>query len=279
MAGFLAAAGRHGFDPKAFVCAYGLAEATLAVTMSDPGAGLRTDTVDPAALEHRGAAVPADGGRALARLGRPVPGTQVRIVADADGSAQPETRDVRQLGDRQVGRVEVAGPGVTGGYWGEPAAAPGRWLRTGDLGYLASGELVVCGRAADLLFAAGRNIHPQDVEVLAIAVPRVRVGGAAAFGVPGNGSADRLAVVVESASWADPDEAESICAAVRGAVAAGIGLTPRHVAVVPPGGLARTSSGKLRRHEIRRRLLAGTLPTTPNLSRPIQPTERGKATR
>lgn len=246
---FLAAAAPHGFDPRAFVCAYGLAEATLAVTMSAPGAGLRTDTVDPVALERRGAAMPADGGRTLARLGRPVAGTRVRIVAD----------DSRELDDRRAGHVEVAGPGVTGGYWGAPAASSGRWLRTGDLGYLAEGELVVCGRASDLLFAAGRNIHPQDVESLAVEVPRVRPGGAAAVGVPGGGSGDRLAVVVESASWAEPDQARSIRAAVRDAVAAGIGLTPRHVAVVPPGGLARTSSGKLRRAEIRVRLLAGTL--------------------
>ncbi|MEU7903367.1 AMP-binding protein [Actinoplanes sp. NPDC049118] len=255
MAGFLASATPHGFDPGAFVCAYGLAEATLAVTVSRPGAGLRTDTVDREALERRGAAVPAGTGRALTRLGRPVPGTRVRIVAAGTGG------EARVLADRRVGRIEVAGPGVTGGYWGAPAAASDGWLPTGDLGYLTGGELVVCGRAADLLFAAGRNIHPQDVEALAVEVPRVRAGGAAAFGVPGGGIADRLAVVVESPSWADADEAESVCAAVRGAIVAGLGLAPRQVAVVPPGELARTSSGKLRRHEIRARLLAGTLPT------------------
>ncbi|MEV0719581.1 hypothetical protein AB0H87_33845, partial [Asanoa sp. NPDC050611] len=164
-----------------------------------------------------------------------------------------------EAGERQVGHVEVAGPGVTDGYWGTPPAAPGRWLRTGDLGYLTDGELVVCGRAADLLFAGGRNIHPQDVEALAAEVPRVRAGAAAAFGIPGDGATDRLAVVVESPTWADPAAAEQLRADVRAAVTAGIGLTPRHVAVVPPGGLARTSSGKLRRHEIRSRLLAGTL--------------------
>jgi fatty-acyl-CoA synthase len=179
----------------------------------------------------------------------------VRIVAAGTGG------DAGELANRRVGRIEVAGPGVTGGYWGAPATAPGGWLPTGDLGYLTEGELVVCGRAADLLFAAGRNIHPQDVEALAVEVPRVRAGGAAAFGVPGGGTADRLAVVVESSSWADAAEAESVRAAVRGAITAGLGLAPRQVAVVPPGGLARTSSGKLRRHEIRARLLAGTLPT------------------
>ncbi|MEV0720957.1 AMP-binding protein, partial [Asanoa sp. NPDC050611] len=82
MTRFLAAAARHGFDPGALVCAYGLAEATLAVTMTRPGTGLRTDVVDPAGLERHSVAVPADGGRPLTRLGRPVAGTRVRIVND-----------------------------------------------------------------------------------------------------------------------------------------------------------------------------------------------------
>jgi fatty-acyl-CoA synthase len=253
----LAAAGRHGLDPATLTCAYGLAEATLAVAISTPGSGLCVDRVDPAALETRGEAVPRSGGpggpgcsgRDLARVGRPVPGTRVRIVDRLSG---------RQLGERRVGRIEVAGPSVVGRYWGQPPASGDGWLRTGDLGYLAGGELVVCGREKDLLFAAGRNVLPQDVEAAAGDVRGVRAGNVAAFDVPSQ-AGDRLAVAVESRSWADAVAAAQIRAAVTAAVAAEVGLTPRAVVVLPPGRLHKTSSGKLRRAETRRQYLDGTL--------------------
>ncbi|WP_162908445.1 AMP-binding protein, partial [Allorhizocola rhizosphaerae] len=142
MARFTAAGARHGLDPRAVVAAYGLAESTLAVSFSPIGEGIRADR---------------DG---RVRVGRAVPGTQLRITD---------------------GQVEVRGPSVVSGYWGEPARSS-EWLRTGDLGYLIDGELVICGRAKDVLFAAGRNVYPQDVEAAAARVPGVRPGGAAAFG-------------------------------------------------------------------------------------------------
>jgi fatty-acyl-CoA synthase len=254
---FLAVAGRYGLDPAVFTCAYGLAEATLAVTFASPGSGLRVDVVDPAALEHHGTAVPPAGGgagRSLARLGRPVPGTRIRIVDRFSG---------RELGERRVGHVQVSGPSVAGRYWGQPPAPVGGWLRTGDLGYLAGGELVVCGREKDVLFAAGRNVFPQDVEAAAAEVAGVRAGNVTAFGIPGD-AGDRLVVAVESGIWADDAGAGAIREAVAAAVASEVGLTPRAVAVLPPGRLHKTSSGKPRRSETRRQYLAGTLcPTRP----------------
>lgn len=235
MARFVEVGRRHGLDPAAITCAYGLAEATLAVTVSAPG--LRVDTVDPVALETRGEAVPTADGRSLTRLGGPVPGVRLRVV-DTDG---------RELADRKVGQIEVAGASVMRGYWGQPEAAG--WLRTGDLGYLADGDLVVCGRESDVVFAAGRNVFPQDVEAAACAVPEVRAGNAVAFGTPG------LVVVVESRVWADPEAATALRAAVRTAVLTEIGLAPRAVEVLPPGALPKTTSGKVRRAETRRRYL------------------------
>ena len=231
---------RQVLDPSVITCAYGLAEATLAVTLST---GLATDTVDPAALETRGEAVQARGGRELARLGRPLDGVRLRIVDRDTGDELPE---------RRVGRIEVAGPSVTLGYWGERNRAS-EWLSTGDLGYLAGGELVVCGRESDLLFAAGRNVFPQDVEAAACAVPHVRAGNAVAFGVPG------LVVAVESRLWADREAVTAVRAGVTAAVVAEVGLTPRSVAVLPPGALPKTTSGKVRRAETRRRYLTHEL--------------------
>jgi fatty-acyl-CoA synthase len=236
MAEFAAAGRSCGLDPSALVPAYGLAESTLAVTF---GAGVRTDVVEPRALEVEGRAVP--GTRALVRVGKPVRGTEIRVTDRTTGVP---------LGERLVGQIEVAGPSVVGHYWGDPPPAD-RWLRTGDLGYLAEGELVVCGREKDVLFAAGRNIYPQDVEAAVSAVKEVRRGGVAAFGVP---PGDRLVVAVESRG----DESllhKEVTAAVLGEV----GLAPAAVVVLPPGRLPKTTSGKLRRAETRARYLAGAL--------------------
>ncbi|MEJ3749948.1 AMP-binding protein [Actinomycetes bacterium KLBMP 9797] len=245
MADFLAAAAPCGLDPAALAPAYGLAESTLAVTYSPRGQGLRVDRVDPVTLETAGVAVAAAGGRALARLGPPLPGVSLRIVDRATGA---------EVGERRVGHIEVRGPSVVGRYWGEPPPPAGAWLRTGDLGYLADGDLVVCGRAKDVVFAAGRNVYPSDVEAAAAEVPGVRWGGVAAFGVPAAGG-DRLVVAVESVSRAP----ETVRRAVVDAVLDEVGLTPAAVLVLPPRRLPKTSSGKIRGAAARRLYQCGEL--------------------
>ncbi|MEV0458986.1 fatty acyl-AMP ligase [Catellatospora methionotrophica] len=247
MSRFADAAARHGLDPGAVVGAYGLAESTLAVTFAQIGRGVTVDEVDRETLERDGVALPAGTGRAtrrLVRLGTAVPGTSLRIVDPGTGQSVPA---------RTVGEVEVSGRSVVSGYWGE-ARRTGGWLRTGDLGYLADGELVICGRVKDVLFAAGRNVYPQDVEAVATGVPGVRPGGAAAFAIPAD-RGDRLVVAVESRDT----DIESLRRAVTVAVAGETGLAPAEVVMVRPGRLPKTSSGKLRRSETRRRYLAGEL--------------------
>ncbi|SCF48812.1 fatty-acyl-CoA synthase [Micromonospora matsumotoense] len=246
---FLTAAARRGLDPDTMIAAYGLAESTLAVSFSRVGTGIAVDEVDRELLERDGRAVPTPGAYPLTRLGRAVPGTSVRVVDRTSGAPVDE---------RAVGHIEVSGPSVTSGYWGE-APRPSPWLQTGDLGYLTDGELVVCGRAKDVLFAAGRNIHPQDVEAAAAHATGVRAGGAAAFGVPAR-HGERLVVAVETRLAGVVD----VRRAVTVAVTAHVGVTPAQVVTLSPGGLPRTSSGKLRRAETRRRYLAGDL-TGPDL--------------
>jgi fatty-acyl-CoA synthase len=269
---FVAAARPHGLDPSAIVTAYGLAESTLAVTFSPVGAGIRMDEVDPYALETQGRAAPAAPGRRarrLVRAGRPVPGTALRIVDLHTGAP---------VGERTVGHIELRGASVVGHYRGEPRPPADGWLRTGDLGYLADGELVVCGRDRDVLFAAGRNVFPQDVEAAAADVPGVRAGGVAAFGVPGR-QGDRLVVAVESRlslalrdsasprssrSQSHGDDLVTLRRRVAAAVLGEVGLCPADVVAVPPGRLPKTTSGKLRRAETRRRYLAGELSPPPH---------------
>ncbi|OHV41364.1 MULTISPECIES: long-chain-fatty-acid--CoA ligase [Pseudofrankia] len=249
--GFLDAAARHGFRREAFLPAYGLAEATLAVAMPGPYQGLRVDEIDPDALANKGHAVPvADGGRArrFVRLGRPVPGTRIRIV-DPDTSA-----DCPQ---RVVGEVHVWGPSVAG-YLDDEDAEEGHqvrhggdgWLATGDLGYLAGGELVVCGRAKDLIISGGRNIHPEEIEQAAVPVPGVRPGNVVAFATRRHGSGtDSVTVVFELR----PGHDEAVVREqVTAAVLAAVGVRPAAVHALSPGSVPKTPSGKLRRAEAAR---------------------------
>jgi fatty-acyl-CoA synthase len=258
MARFTTAAARHGLDPGALIASYGLAEATLAVSLAPAGSGVTTDNVDPMALDRDGRARrPRVGERArtLVRLGKAVPGTRIRIVKDG-----------RVAEPGEVGQIDVRGASVVSGYWGEaPRRSP--WLSTGDLGYRTtdSGELVVCGRAKDVLFAAGRNIYPQDAEAAAQRVPGVRPGGVAAFGVSGQrgGYGDRLVMAVET-RLATYTGRKTLVSAVNTTVAEHTGLAPAEIVTLRPGVLPKTTSGKLRRAETRRRYLAGELtePTT-----------------
>ena len=243
---FLAQAAPFGLAADVVMPAYGLAEATLCVTAARWRTGMRQDWIDQGALEAVGRAVPCPRGqgRPLVSVGPPMRGTSVRVTDRVTGAALP---------DRQVGQVEVRGPSVVGHYWGEPAPPEGSWLRTGDLGYLTAGELVVCGREKDVLFAAGRNIYPQDVEAVAAQVPGVRPGGAAAFGVS-NQDIERMVVAVEARA----EDAAAVRRQVAAAVLDEINLSAE-VIVVPFGALPKTSSGKLRRAEARRGYLAGEL--------------------
>ncbi len=243
MGRFLAGAQPFGLSPHVLMPAYGLAEATLCVTAAPWRTGMRQDWIDQGALEALGQAVPCppERGRPLVSVGPPMRGTSVRVTDRVTGAALP---------DRRVGHVEVRGPAVVGHYWGEPAPPEGSWLRTGDLGYLTAGELVVCGREKDVLFAAGRNIYPQDVEAAAAQVPGVRPGGAAAFAVS-NQDSDRLVVVVEARA----QDAAAVRQQVADTVLDEVSLSAE-VIVVPLGALPKTSSGKLRRAEARRTYLA-----------------------
>lgn len=224
---FLAAYAPAGLDPAALTPAYGLAEATLAVSFAS---GLRAD---------------ADG---AVDCGRPVPGHEVAVV---DAAGVPRARG-------ETGEVWVRGPSVAAGYLGEPASDAFRrdgWLGTGDLGYLdGDGHLYITGRAKDVLVARGVSTDPHRVEWAAASVPGVREGGVVAFTRPGP-ETEEVVVVAECANRALPGLPE----AVRVAVAESVGLAVADVVWVPAGTIPKTTSGKPRRQETRRRYLAGEL--------------------
>ncbi|MCX5045529.1 fatty acyl-AMP ligase [Aldersonia sp. NBC_00410] len=235
---------RFGLDPAALTPVYGMAETTLAVSVPDAGRGLVLDTVDAELLEAVGRAVPTDRGpvRRLATLGYLVDNLEGRVV-DAEGRVLPA---------RGVGVIQVRGPAVTPGYVTTEGFVPAQdadgWLDTGDVGYFTEdGLVVVCGRIKDVIIMGGRNIYPTDIERAAARVTGVRPGNAVAVRLDAGDKRESFAVVVESNAFDDSGEVERIEHEVAHEVFAEIGVRPRRVAVLGPGALPKTSSGKLRR--------------------------------
>jgi fatty-acyl-CoA synthase len=243
-----------GFRPGAFVPSYGLAEATLAVTFCEPGRGLRIDRVDTEELELSRRAVPAgDGRRArdFVTCGRVLPDHAVQ-VRDDDGAL---------LGERQIGHVFVQGPSLMSGYDRRPedtAAAIGAdgWLDTGDLGYFIGEELVITGRAKDIIIINGRNIWPQDLEYTAEQVDGVRQGDAAAFSIEREDHSEEQVVVLVQCRTVDPEKRRSLIQSVTASLRKvhGVGAL---VEPIPRNSLPMTSSGKLRRRSARAAYLSG----------------------
>jgi 1-acyl-sn-glycerol-3-phosphate acyltransferase len=198
-------------------------------------------------------------------VGIPLPEHQVRIVDEA-GEDLPE---------RSVGRLVFRGPSMTRGYFGKPEATaaitlPGDWLDSGDLAYLAGGEVHITGRKKDLIIKAGRNLVPQELEEVASSVPGVRKGCVVAFGVSDEAAGTEDLVIVAETRARQPEERDRIAAAVTEKVAAAIDLPPDVVHLVPPGSVPKTSSGKIRRAATREGYLSGQLgmaPRTPLLRR------------
>jgi fatty-acyl-CoA synthase len=243
-----------GFHASAFVPSYGLAEHSLAVTFSR--GGIRVDTVDGDRLVRDSIAAPVVNGHAgrrtirLVGCGRPFPGHDIRIV-DEDGRPLPE---------RRVGEIVARGPSVMAGYFENPGATAEAlrdgWLRTGDLGYIAGGELFVCGRTKDLIIRQGRKYHPPDLESAIADVEGLRPSGIVVFGVNHVEDADEVVAVLEARASSAPD---AIVDHVRRRMRETAGIEIDRVVVAPPGTIPRTTSGKVRRTETRARFQAGTL--------------------
>jgi fatty-acyl-CoA synthase len=242
---FTDAGARFGLRPESILCAYGMAEATLAVAFAPLFTGLSVDVIDPEQLEaeHRAVPVPEDtpNARTFPLLGPPVPGLEVQAIDDE--------RNV--LGERRVGQLRVRGTAVTPGYLtvNGPLATQDAdgWLETGDEGYIVDGQVVVCGRRKDVIIMGGRNIYPTDIERAACSVEGVRPGNAVAVRLDAGTRRERFAVVVESRSAGDEDVEKTMRKEITARVVDAVGLRPFAVVVLKPGSLPKTPSGKLRR--------------------------------
>ncbi|HSE05997.1 MAG TPA: AMP-binding protein [Methylomirabilota bacterium] len=249
--------GPWGFRARAMCPVYGLAEASVALTIPAPGQGPRVDTVAREPFQQAGRAEPASAGEpaplCFVSCGPPLPRHQARVV----------DRDGHPLGEREEGRIEFCGPSVTAGYWRNPtatrAARRDGWMDSGDLGYWADGELFITGRVKDLIKKAGRNLYPQEVEDLVGGIPGIRKGCVAAFGVhdPSVGT-ERLVVVAETRQR-EAAERERLRAAVMDRVVAALGVPADVVVVADPHAVLKTSSGKVRRSATRAAYLEGVV--------------------
>jgi fatty-acyl-CoA synthase len=238
---WLAAGAPHGLRVGTAFCAYGMAESTVGITFPTPGKGMVVDSVDARVLETDGYAAAVDhtapGARRLPFLGRAIAGLELRVVDPGTGAP---------LSDREAGELQVRGSSVTPGYFrNEKATAAvfdGEWLRTGDLGYLVDGELIICGRLKDVIIVGGRNVFPEDIERAAAGVEGVRAGNVIAFGTTGRKGRESIVVVAETRA----DDAEPVREAVATRVSDAVGISAE-IVLVRPGSLPKTSSGKLQR--------------------------------
>jgi fatty-acyl-CoA synthase len=238
MRGFLEKFGPAGFPAEALLPGYGMAEATLAITFHPQGTKLVTDRVDQKSMQA-GHAVPAqsdEGALELVSCGVAFPEHDVAIVNER-GARLPE---------RAVGEIITRGPSVTAGYFNNSEATASTyrdgWLHTGDLGYVAGGNLYVCGRIKDLIIIRGANYYPQDIEWAVAELPGVRRDNVVAFSTV-RGDEEILVVAAEGNSTDAPELRKAIAARVSEAC----GIVPAHVAIVRVGSLPKTSSGKIQR--------------------------------
>lgn len=249
----------HGFDPRAMYPAYGMAEATLLISGGQRRGGHVTRQISRVALQAHAAKAPADPDDTLLVVGcgRALTGERIAIVDPESG---------RRLDIDRVGEIWVSGANVARAYWRNDVATreelnaeiPGEhgpWLRTGDLGFLdATGELFVTGRIKDLIIIRGINHYPQDIERTVQSLDgSLRENCGAAFSVPDDNGEESLVIVqeVERTARHVIDTVE-IKGRIREAVADSHELSARHIALILPGALPKTTSGKIQRKFARR---------------------------
>ncbi|MCB9760837.1 MAG: fatty acyl-AMP ligase [Alphaproteobacteria bacterium] len=244
---------RWGLRRSALTPVYGLSEASLAVSLSEPDQPFVSTCFDRDALAQ-GRAVPDEDGLEIVSVGFPAPRFALKVIDPAGDS----------LPDGVIGRVLARGPSLMEGYLGRPEdtarALRDGWLDTGDLGFFWEGRLYLTGRAKDVLILRGRNHPPHPVEQSVDAVEGVRTGCVAAVSHRHEGAAtESLLLFVEHHKDATAVQRKALPEACTAAVREATGLNCDAVFVLAPGTLPRTSSGKIRRQETLRRYLAGEL--------------------
>ena len=243
MTRFTKALSPAGFNEKALVIGYGMAECSLAVSFSQPGQGLTIDHVDPELLAAELKADPTDPAgpaKHFVSCGAPMPGYEIQ-VRNEHGRVLPE---------RHVGSLYVRGPSVMSGYFGNETAtrevlSDDGWLNTGDIAYTVDQNIFITGREKDLLVINGRSVWPQDIESIAEQHPQVRTGDAAAIAVPGDDGMN-AAVLLLQCRMPEQTKKTELQLRIKGLIRREIGIDCK-IELVSRHTLPRTTSGKLAR--------------------------------
>jgi fatty-acyl-CoA synthase len=254
MQAFVDAFAPAGFSAKSFCPSYGLAEATLAVTIMPPGEGIVVELVEETTLSGDGK-MQRDRPqryRAIVNCGKPARDMEIEI-RDEDG---------KTLGNREIGKVHCRGPSVMVGYFRDEEATAAclddeHWLDTGDMGYLSDGYLYIVGRAKDMIIINGKNHWPQDIEWAVEQLPGFKAGDIAAFSITTPGGEETPAVLVQCRT-SDAGERSRLREIIRERVRSITGMNCV-IELVPPRTLPRTSSGKLSRAKARSLYLTGEI--------------------
>ena len=241
-----------GFDEKAFVACYGMAECVLAISFAPLNLGLSVDYVDQDIMTATGEAVPIDPSAtnvaSYADCGYLLPGFEFSIRDDHG----------IQVAERQCGEIYLKGPSVMSGYFQDEEATLAvldrdGWLDTGDIGYRVEDRIFITARSKDVIIIKGRNIWPHDMEVVAQRVEGVRLGGVAAFSVCGFGD-EELAIMVVETRERDQDQRNTLAHEITRLMHEHFGINVI-IDLAKPGTLPRTSSGKLSRFQSREAFL------------------------
>jgi len=248
--------GSYGFRASAMAPVYGLAESAVGLAFPPPDRGALIDRVRRDSLLGSGDAQSADeadpDALEFVACGQPLPGYQIRIVADG-----------RELPERRQGRIQFQGPSATSGYFRNPEASrglfDGAWLDTGDLGYIAAGDLYLTSRVKDVIIRGGRNLYPYEVEAAIGDIPGVRKGCVAMFGGIDPGSGTERVVVVAETRESEPEARAALKQKAMGVATDLIGMPPDEIILAPPQTVLKTSSGKIRRSAIRELYEKGNL--------------------
>ncbi|MEN8198621.1 MAG: AMP-binding protein [Thermodesulfobacteriota bacterium] len=236
----------YGFRAEAASPVYGLAESSVGLAFPPLGRGPLIDRVKRATLIESGRAIPAaeeDDSRPLefVSCGGPLAGHQIRIV-DESG---------RELPDRQQGELQFKGPSTTSGYFRNPEKTSslfrGEWLDSGDLAYIAEGEVFITSRIKDIIIRGGRNVYPHELEEAVGNIDGVRKGCVAVFASQDRKSGTERLIVLAESRKRDEADREKLQQEIMSLGVDLLGMPPDEVFIAPPGTVLKTSSGKIRR--------------------------------